>query len=519
MISIRGKWTALLFAILILAALVCTEAAVTGSRTKGQSETPFGNGEADYGIFDKTASPGTIGGVANGMSDDSVKLFLEGYFGADFSEYVSFPDFESAKKALDCGRVSAIWAPDVTADYLVRTGKYRSLAPAETPGKGTDRFEFAFAFAPESEALKSSVNAFLKELRQMGLPEPESLSGTVWSVSKAALSESPETSKKAGNRKLYVGVTGAVPPLAFYQNGKACGSAVEIAKAYAESTGRKAVFVPLDEKSAYVALMAGRVDMLAVGATSENHSLTMPKYRTSSGYLGVKEYRLIMGKEGSKVSGFMNVIKDNLISGGAYRQILSAAVTTVLVTLLSFLVAVLVWFGLSALGKSEKKPLCKTAAGFAYLFRSIPVPLLLLLLGGVVLAGLHIPLLIPAAIGIGLNGAGLLMELSAGNRALATGEEQTSKENLTSGEEEKRNSVNSRLRFLGSRPVRRIAVTIVQWTSVAGCIGIKDLAEVFQTIGNRTMYPLFSIACCILCYLVAIVVLETLPYTGEAKEI
>ena len=48
----------------------------------------------------------------------------------------------------------------------------------------------------------------------------------------------------------------------------------------------------LKEETAYVSLMAGRVDMLCVGATSENHSLTTPKYLTSYGYFGVKEYIL-----------------------------------------------------------------------------------------------------------------------------------------------------------------------------------------------------------------------------------
>ena len=199
-----------------------------------------------------------------------------------------------------------------------------------------------------------------------------------------------------------------------------------------------------------------------------------------------------MRKEGRKVSGWMNVIKDNLIAGGAYRQIISAVITTAAILLLACVIAALMWLALKALAESPKTALQKTAAGAAYVFRSIPVPLLLLLLGGVVLAGLHMPLLIPAALGIGLNGAGLLFEASAAK----TGE---------------------KLVFLASRPARRTAVTMLQWTTVAGCLGIRDLAGVLQTIGNRTMYPLFAIACCIVFYLVAVIILESLPYAGEKK--
>lgn len=482
MISTRGKWIAVLSALLALFVFVCAEAAIVGNRAGGSRETD---------------TPERIGGVAGTMPDDSVKLFLEGYFGTAVSEYVSFPDFESAKKALDCGKVDAVWATDVTAAFLERTGEYRSTGPLETPGKGADRFSFAFAFAPEKAALQDDADLFLAKLRLSGALHPQKLTGEQAASGAAELAADSVTSQKHGKGKLYIGITGAVPPLAYFENGKARGAVTEIAAAFAKSIGRKPVFVRVDERQAYTALMAGRVDMLAVSATSENHSLTMPKYLTSTGYLGVKEYRLVTGKEGSKVRGFMNVIKDNLISGGAYRQILSAAVTTALVTLLAFLVAALSWLGLSALSKSKRTAVVKTVSALSYLLRSIPVPLLLMLLGGVVLAGVHVPLLIPAAIGIGLNGAGLLFENSDG------------------GQKESRNLKES-LTYLGSRPVRRIAVTVLQWTTVAGCIGIRDLTEVFQTIGNRTMYPLFAIACCIICYLVAILILESLPCTGEA---
>ncbi|MBQ6106162.1 MAG: hypothetical protein IJL03_09495 [Lachnospiraceae bacterium] len=490
MISSRGKWIALLLTFLLLFFLVFTEAAAGGKKAAsgpGADEVP------DALLKDgRMPALSVVGGVANGMPDDSMKLFAEGYFGTTISEYVSYPDFESARKALDCGRVSAIWAADVTAEYLERSGEYSSFTPTETPGGGAERFSFAWAFAPESEALKSNADAFLKALKEVGGLERERLSGEEWTFPKGRLLERAETSPKSLNGKMYIGITGAVPPLAVFENGTARGAAAEIAAAFAESMGNRPVFVQLEEKTAYVSLMAGRVDMLCVSGTSENHSLTTPKYLTSDGYFGVKEYRIVMRKEGRKVSGWMNVIKDNLIAGGAYRQIISAVITTTVILLLACVIAALMWLALKALAESPKTALQKTAAGAAYVFRSIPVPLLLLLLGGVVLAGLHMPLLIPAALGIGLNGAGLLFEASAAK----TGE---------------------KLVFLASRPARRTAVTMLQWTTVAGCLGIRDLAGVLQTIGNRTMYPLFAIACCIVFYLVAVIILESLPYAGEKK--
>ena len=169
-----------------------------------------------------------------------------------------------------------------------------------------------------------------------------------------------------------------------------------------------------------------------------------------------------------------------------------------------------------SLSESPRAALQKTAAGIAYVFRSIPVPLLLLLLGGAVLAGLHMPLLIPAALGIGLNGAGLLFEASAAGKGIETAVEAAA--DTASGTEADNPAARSfkrKLAFLASRPARRTAVTMLQWTTVAGCIGVRDLAEVFQTIGNRTMYPLFAIACCIVFYLAAVIILELLPYAEQ----
>ncbi|MBO4668999.1 MAG: hypothetical protein J5648_03375 [Lachnospiraceae bacterium] len=509
MISPRGKWIALLLTSLLLLLLVFAEAASGGKKAaSGPGADEVREALSKDGRIPALSS---VGGVANGMPDDSMKLFAEGYFGTTVPEYVSFPDFESARKALDCGKVSAIWAADVTAEYLEQSGEYVSFAPAETPGGGEERFSFAFAFAPESEALRSNADSFLTALKALGGLE-RGLIGETWTFPKEMLSERAETSPKKAGRNFYIGVTGAVPPLAVYEGGTAHGAAAEIAGALAESLGYRPVFVNLQEETAYVSLMAGRVDMLCVGATSENHSLTTPKYLTSTGYFGVKEYRLLMRKEGRKVSGWMNVIKDNLISGGAYRQIFSAVITTAVLMLLACVIASLFWLALKALSESPKTVLQKTAAGLAYIFRSIPVPLLLLLLGSVVLAGVHIPLLIPAALGIGLNGAGLLYEASASGKDAEATAETTENDADLDDTGPNAYGFRQRLRFLASRPARRTAVTMLQWTTVSGCIGVRDLAEVFQTIGNRTMYPLFAIACCIVFYLLAVIILELLPY-------
>ena len=56
--------------------------------------------------------------------------------------------------------------------------------------------------------------------------------------------------------------------------------------------------------------------------------------------------------------------------------------------------------------------------------------------------------------------------------------------------------------------IKRLAVIMLQWTTVAGYISVNDLTEVMYGIGHRTMYPFFSIAFSIILYLLATILVE-----------
>ena len=78
-------------------------------------------------------------------------------------------------------------------------------------------------------------------------------------------------------------------------------------------------------------------------------------------------------------------------------------------------------------------------------------------------------------------------------------------------------SLRAFLIFLGTKPARKIAVTVMQWTTVVSCLGVNDLAGMMQTIGRRTMFPVFAIVFSIAFYLVLTVLLERIPYTDGIK--
>lgn len=208
-----------------------------------------------------------IGGVASFMPDSSADMFLKNYFDIDSGQYISYKTFGDALTSLDNGVTDAVWATDITAEYLESTGDYEYYFPNESPGLGQVRFRFGFAFDRKNEVLRDQANAFLA-------------------------GEDVTPSAKGG--RLYIGVTGAVPPLEFVDSdGEVSGAACELAARFASRLGLEPVFIVLTNENALVELLAGRVDMLAAYGTSENHSLNIPKYIMSDGYRDIYGYCLI----------------------------------------------------------------------------------------------------------------------------------------------------------------------------------------------------------------------------------
>ena len=100
---------------------------------------------------------------------------------------------------------------------------------------------------------------------------------------------------------------------------------------------------------------------------------------------------------------------------------------------------------------------------------------------------------------------------------------------LTEHEDFKSKEIRKRLRkafFTAALPegarrsmfqLKRLLIQVFQWTTVAGYIGVNELTKVCQDIGNRTMYPFFSIMFSIVIYLCMTVVIELLYALLEKK--
>lgn len=208
----------------------------------------------------------------------------------------------------------------------------------------------------------------------------------------------------------------------------------------------------------------------------------------------------------SFISNIFNAISDNLISGGAYYLIAKAVVVTAAIAVLSWIIAAGVGIVISYLMSYEKRIVSGIGRGLCFVFRSVPVLLLVWLLyycffGGSTLSGIII-----MGLGIGLYGAGHLAEILS----LSVRREQ----------ERMNQSVRNRLEKVYFSMVvpqaledslfqlKRLTVQLLQWTTIAGYISVNDLTEVMYGIGQRTMYPFFSIFFAAIIYMIATAVIE-----------
>ena len=173
---------------------------------------------------------------------------------------------------------------------------------------------------------------------------------------------------------------------------------------------------------------------------------------------------------------------------------------------MAWVIAGLVGIAVSYLMSYEKKAVSRIGRGICFIFRSVPVLLSMWLLHYCIFGSSTLSGMITAGISIGLYGAGHLAELIS--------------ENVKKTQERMKGNVKNRLEKVYFRivvpqaledsifHVKRLAVILLQWTTVAGYISVNDLTEVMYGIGHRTMYPFFSIAFAGILYILATILVE-----------
>jgi len=206
------------------------------------------------------------------------------------------------------------------------------------------------------------------------------------------------------------------------------------------------------------------------------------------------------------ITNIFNAISDNLISGGAYYTIAKSVLVTLFMTVTAWIVAAALGILVSYLMCYEKKVVSRIGRGVCFVFRSVPAILTLWLFYYCIFGRISLNAMIIGGVAVGFWGAGHFSEIVA--RAV-----RKEQERLGSGISSKLESVYYTTVIPQALQdslfdLKRLSVHILQWTAVAGYIGVNDLTEVMYGIGHRTMYPFFSIFFAAILYMIATLLIE-----------
>jgi ABC-type amino acid transport substrate-binding protein len=250
-----------------------------------------------------------LGGVECRMPENSALVFFGSTFGVDLTSYKAYKDFDEALFSLKAGKVDAVWACDVSADYLLKTnenlvksdmGSMSDIQKTEDP-----RFTFGMALKKDSgEALRDEINSALNGMRSDGTLDgiiEKYVRGAEFFETEEGKKERyfPDMMKKAsGKGTIKVGISGAVPPLELFdEDGDPYGFCVAMMEEVGLRTGRSVKFVRLDNETAFTQLLSGRVDVIFSYGTGRITTEYKQKFIVTDGYLDMQRYEMLQIKK------------------------------------------------------------------------------------------------------------------------------------------------------------------------------------------------------------------------------
>ncbi len=154
----------------------------------------------------------------------------------------------------------------------------------------------------------------------------------------------------------------------------------------------------------------------------------------------------------------------------------------------------------------RKRLLSGLTGGICFFLRSAPVPLLILFFYYVLWKKAHSGSVLIAGGALGCWGAGHFAEIIS--------------HSIRNAQRRQDEAVTARLGHLFYSiafpqaieeswfSIKRLTIHLLQWTVTAGYIGVNDLSNVMERIGQRTSYPFFSIFFSLLFYLFLTVLIE-----------
>lgn len=249
----------------------------------------------------------TLGGIESAMPENSALVFFGSTMGKTLSGYKAYKNMDALLFALKSGEVDAIWACDVTADFLLTkdTGlKKLNISGMSDIQKTKDaRFEFGMALKDTegSKKLRDDIDTVLSAMKSDGSLN-EIIQKYIYSAWDFETDEGKEKRfyasdmrSSSGKNTIYVGITGAVPPLNMLdEDGKPYGFCVALMDEIGMRLGRGIEFVILDNETAFTSLMKGKVDLIFSYGTGMITTENKKNYIMTDGYYPMSRYEFLI---------------------------------------------------------------------------------------------------------------------------------------------------------------------------------------------------------------------------------
>ncbi|MGN0484060.1 MAG: ABC transporter substrate-binding protein/permease [Lachnospiraceae bacterium] len=380
--------------------------------------------------------------------------------------------------------------------------------------------DYAICVSKKNPELREDINQALEKLKKDG-----TLSDIIKNyIGDDTKGKTPYQKKEVErpNGTLTVAMNAAFQPYEYYENGVIVGIDADMMQAICDELGMKLKLEDMEFDSIITAVQSGKADVGASGMTiteerKKNIDFT-DSYTTAKQVIIVNSGAMEVEKQ-----TFLDKMKDNFLTDGRYKYLLTGLGNTLIITVFAILIGIILGFLIAIVRTNHDQngsftilnAVCKI---YLTVVRGTPAMVQLLIIYYVVFASVNANKLVVAIIAFGLNSAAYVAEVvRSGIMAVDAGQ-------FEAGRSLGLPYKTTMLSIILPQAVKNILpalcnefIALLKETSISGYIGLVDLTkggDIIRSITWEAFLPLIAVA---LIYLLIVMGLTALMHALERR--
>jgi polar amino acid transport system substrate-binding protein len=380
-------------------------------------------------------------------------------------------------------------------------------------GKPIFSSDVAAGFRKSSQDLRSSFNAYLKEIRQNG----------TWADMASRWMTKRETrmpdipSAKADAPVVIVGVSSGGFPFTAVQNGELAGFDIELAKRFAAYSGRQLKMLDQDFGALIPALVSGKIDIIVadmfVTAERQKQIDFSDPYFAQDSVAFTRLANTAAGAAARHVPSFGERLegsfRSNILTEKRYLLLWNGLLVTMLISVLASIFGTALGAIVCYMRMSPLAVLREPARLYIAVLRGTPIVVLLMIVFYVVFGSVDIHPWVVATLAFGMNFAAYVSEMfRSGIESIDKGQREGG---IAMGFSPRQTFAYIVLPQMVQRilPVYKGEfISLVKSTAVVGYIAVQDLTKAGDIIRSRTFDAFFPLIVVTLLYFAIVWVLS-----------